>query len=283
MNSDYLKTVINSQMSNPFAVLDSTAGTAFLVAEANAAVPATFIALGGAAAKKAVLSVTGGCSKQSLEDRLGMLEFFGTGLQGYQGIVTSGATQNTVFSQAPDGGKIETVMPMVTDIPGVIAATNPGSIALGHAPRVADIMRFYDNGRFAIAPYDNFLNCRYHGVMLVQKGSDLVLDWDGDVGMYLSAIDMWQNYSKYNVVTVAWNGGDVTRAEVKAAALRNHTVVVIEGSGRAADDVLVPAIRAGSKSEAFLHAFGKPDANVKIVSRGDCQGLRDVCTEAGIL
>jgi hypothetical protein len=144
---------------------------------------------------------------------------------------------------------------------------------------------------------------RQHGNLVFQKDPGAVLDWDGDLELYLTLLEGWQSVG-FKVAVLAINGGDVTRDEIYRALKRNIPVIVVEGSLREAD-AFVKAFRDGDwsltaaelrakkpengpKADAIVAecqaALAAVDRNlVTIVPIGDADALRAALVERGLL
>ena len=237
------------------------------VADSKGALPANYMLVATKAPKKVALRIAGGCKNMSQQDKLDMLNFFAQALDGYSGVLFSGGTR-----QLTPMGDLD---PMVTDVPGFVALHNHGIVALGTAPRT-DVWSLQGESAFVLDGYNTLPNPTMDALLLVQDGPDAVLDWDGDVPMYLSIMDSWHKFAGFtNVGLISWNGGAVTEAEFKETANRKWLTVLVEGSGRATDDAIA-AIRAGS-----------PDAlqgdHVFIANKNDPDALRTRLIEAGYI
>ena len=249
-------------------VTNSTGVVQLFVSEYAGAMPASYMLVATRAKSKVAIRIAGGCKNMSGQDKLDMLSFFAEALDGYSGVLCSGGTR-----QLTADGEVD---PMVTDVPGYVASTNDGVIALGTAPRT-DVWSLQGESTFVLDGYNTRPNPTMDAILLVQNGPDAALDWDGDVPTYLSIMAAWQNFAGFNQVgLISWNGGAVTEAEFLATGKRNWPTILIEGSGRATDDA-IQAIREGT-APAELQGN-----NVKIVNKSNAGALRGYLIELGFI
>lgn len=206
-----------------------------------------------------------------LADKVAMLDFFSEAFRGYQGMIWSGATRQTT----PDGQ----IDPMVTEIPGVIAAGNPGCVALGSAPRT-DVLRLRDDSRLVLDNWGTAPNVSMFGILLVQNGVEGKSDWDGDLdaafGLMANLVD-FGGFSHVGVV--AWNGGPITADEIGRSAKAGWPTILVKGSGRVADEL---AAKLEAEDTEFLATLPR-EHKVVIVDRRDPATLRATLIRFGFL
>ena len=217
--------------TNPRQVTAVGGKVNLVVMNSNDSIPATFALMATKANAKVAIRISGGCKGMSVEDQHSMLEYFAAAFRGYQGVIFGGGTRDF------DGdGQIK---PMVTEIPGVIAAQNPGVIALGTLPRTAMMHLKGDTAFFQVDEWGAGINLSQEGVLIVQKNPDANLGWNGDVATYFELMKYWGDYAGFTALgVIAWNGGAVTEEEIMMSANIGWPTVLAEGSGRAADEIL---------------------------------------------
>lgn len=191
--------------------------------------PSAFMLVATCAKRRVAIRISGGCKGMEEEDKLEMLKFFSEAFVGYEGVLFSGATRQT------EDGKLD---PMITDVPGVVVAGNPGSIALGTAPRT-DLLRIKADCRLEFDDWGTVPNPSMSCILIVQNGPDGTLDWDGDVDAYFRAMENWQKYAQFSALgLIAWNGGDITKDEIMRSIGLKWPTILIKGSGRGADEII---------------------------------------------
>lgn len=216
--------------NSPFKVLVPGGKIPLVIMDAKDGLPAAFALMGTRAQEKVAIRLSGGCKGMNAEDKEQMISFFETAFRGFKGVIWSGATR-----QLDKEGQVD---PMVTDVPGVIAAANPGCIALGTLPRV-DLLSLQGNSRLVLDSDGTIPNPAQHGILIVQNGADGKLGWDGDVDIYLRIMENWRDYADFSHLgVIAWNGGAITQEEIEKSAARKWLTVLIEGSGRVADEII---------------------------------------------
>ena len=230
-----------------------------------------FALLATTAPHKVCLRVGGGCTGMSEDDRVAMLDYFAAALSGFQGLIWSGATRKLNAE-----GQID---PMVTEVPGVVAAANPGAVALGTAPRT-DTLQIAGESRLELDKDGTLINPSLSGVLVVQDGPDNTLGWDGDVAAYVSLMERLKTYGWFEAVgLVTWNGGGVTQTEIMQAAKRGWPTLLVKGSGRKTDEFVE---RLAIQDRTFLDEL-PADHKVRVADRNDPATLRTLLQEFGFL
>lgn len=239
-------------IARPFRVTAPGGKVRLVVMDALAGLPAAFALLGTMAATKVAVRIGGGCKGMSRSDKDQMLEFFSTAFAGYTGVAFSGG------SRMVKDGEID---PMVTDIPGVLAANNPGAVALGTLPRV-DLLTLQDDSRLVLDEYGNAPNPDMSGILVVQNGADGDIGWDGDVPVYFRLMENWRDYAGFSALGLAaWNGGAITEAEITGSIKRGWPTFLIEGSGRVTDEMITKLDAGEIESAPHIHIVSKENPN----------------------
>ena len=215
--------------TQPYRVKAPDGRVRLLVKDAKEGLPASFALMGTLAKHKVAVRLGGGCKGMSAEDKTQMINLFREAFRGFQGLIWSGATRQVKEGQ---------VDPMVTDVPGIIAQENPGCVALGTLPRTS-MLSLQDDSRFVLDNYGTVVNPDTYGVLIVQNGADGKSDWDGDVNDYFTLMQNWRDHAGFTALGVcAWNGGDITKAEIVRSANLGWPTFVVRGSGRACDEII---------------------------------------------
>ena len=181
------------------------------------------------------IRLAGGCSNMSQAERDGMLGFFASGLAGFSGLLSSGGTREV----SPDG----MLIPMVTDVPPLLAAQSPGKVlTISSVPRTGDL-RLVGESRLVLSADHTLLpNPGVHMIIVVQSETGFPLEWDGDLDTYFKLFHSLVVDGLWKFGMVVYNGGGVTKKEAERAMMLGWPVILVEGSGRMADE-LVQAIK----------------------------------------
>ncbi len=252
--------------------------TKLMVMDRDEGFPSTFALLATTAPDKVVIRISGGCKGMSPEDKLVMLDYFAEGMPGFQGMIWSGSTR-----QFTKDGKTD---PMVTDVPGVIAAAYPGCVALGSAPRT-DILRLVGESRLVLDSYGTGPNPSMSGILIVQNRADGKMlnaageaDWGGDLNAAFEMMDNLVNCAGFRRAgVIAWNGGPVTKDEIMRSAKRGWPTIVIRGSGRVADEI---AAQLDANDPVLMNQLPK-NHNLVAADRNDSATLRIALQGFGFL
>jgi hypothetical protein len=253
-----------------------------------------------------VIRLAGGCKGLSKEFVDGMIPYFldafavkdadGKVTREFRGTAFSGGTANA----DKDGGLKSD---MITNVPAALAAAYH-CIAMSTTPRTGTMA--VDKGGLIVDLYGGRLDYRQHAAVIFQQDPAEVLEWNGDLELYLTLMEGWQMVGLKTGI-IAMNGGDVTREEIYGALKRRIPVIAIEGSGRECD-AFIAAFRHGdfsltagemraklkskTKSEqpaddivtACTEAMAEIDRSlVSIVPLGDSAALRDALLSRGFL
>jgi len=224
---------------------------------------------------KLSLRIVGGCSGMEASDREMMLEWFVRNLVGFRGLVSSGATR-----EVDSSGRLD---PMVTEVPAALAAQGGDAITtVSTLPRTGDFV-LVDDSRLQIeGSYGpSHPNPAVHTILAVQDqiGGDLM--WDGDLETYFKMLQERRNCA------IVWNGGGVTKTEIKMALRYGWDVILVQGSGRAADEYIGLA-RDGKldlrlEGETASLDYDASRHKLHIVDKQDPESLRCKLRDIGFL
>lgn len=294
-----------TNQSSPIVAGDAR-GCLFTVVSDGQVAPASFTGMVLKAGAREVIRIAGGCKGLSTEFQAKLMPYFaerfrlvnadGQTTREYKGTVFSGGTAN-----ADADGNLKS--DMVTNVPAHLCQIYP-CVAISTTPRTADMALDPRGGGVVVDGYGGRVDHRQHAAMVFQADPAKVLDWDGDLAIYLGLMEGWLS-AGFATAIVVMNGGDVTRREIFQALQRRIPVVVIEGSGREAD-AFVKAFRdgdtslLGAETKANLVKKSKPttahDAEiaecitalptldkslVSIVPLDDAQAFRDTLVARG--
>jgi hypothetical protein len=227
--------------TSPYRIPDHIKAVKLVIMSPEDNVPAKVEAMMSSSPTKFGLRIAGGCSNMSEPDRAMMLYWFGENLGGFRGFVSSGATREV--------NNLGLVDPMVTEVPTLLAAAG-NVVAISTVPRVGDL-ELVDDSRLRMYREDKWgesvsaPNPGVHMIVIVQSRIGDELDWDGDVTTYVNLFNNRRKYAGWQFACIAWNGGGVTMTEIKLTARSGWPVILVEGSGRGADECIV-ALRNGT-------------------------------------
>ncbi len=243
--------------------------------DAKEGLPSAFALLGTTAHEKVAIRLAGGCKGMGPDDKAQMMAFFKEAFRGYVGLVWSGATRQTTKAGAID--------PMVTDVPGIIAAENQGCVALGTVPRV-EMMTLQQESRLVLDQYGTFPNPSMLGILVVQNGADGSLDWDGDVKTYAALMNQWRDCGGFKSLgLISWNGGVVTKDEIIMSIKQGWVTVLITGTGRATDEL---AAELKADDVAFGGKYNLPATwatMTHVVPKTDPSALHNILASRGFI
>jgi hypothetical protein len=261
-------------MSAPFQVPPAIGQVQFHVASSPNTVGVTVGAFMTRSQVRVGVRLAGGCSNMTPEDKLNMLDYFVDGFEGFQGFVSSGGTRSE------SDGRID---PMVTDVPAVLVAAYGGKnvLTLSTTPRTGQMVlrddsRLVIDSDSGIAPQPGV-----HMVIVFQtEFSHETLDWDGDVNAYFRLFNEFVKNGWRFGMTV-WNGGGVTRDEAIKAAKFGWPVIVVQGSGRAAD-ALAELVLNGTPIDG-VELSERTLSNFTVVHRDDSNTLNAALRRHGFI
>ena len=143
-------------------------------------------------------------------------------------------------------------------------------------------------GGLIVSAYGDRIDFRQHAAVVYQQDPAEVLDWDGDVELYLT---MMEGYKMVGFATaiIALNGGAITRNEIYGALRRKIPVIAIEGTLRETDafckatrgDWSATDSKVVDDCKAVLESTDS--ALIDIVRMGDSAGLRQALIKHGFL
>lgn len=257
--------------TTPQTVTHSSGEARLIIMDRKEGFPTTFALLATNVPHKVVLRISGGCKGMDANDKQQMLGYFADALVGYRGMVWSGATR-----QLTADGQLD---PMVTDVPGVIAANNPECVALGSTPRT-DYLRLKGESALVLDGYGTLPNPTMSGILVVQNGADGKSDWDGDLDAAFTLMSDLRSAAGFKQAgVIAWNGGPITEDEIMRSARLGWPTFVVRGSGRVADEI---ANKMDAGNEELLSKLPK-NHRLRIVDRDNSFTLRRELNEFGFL
>jgi hypothetical protein len=115
-------------------------------------------------------------------------------------------------------------------------------------------------------PEENYIqapDAMYDELLAVQGNVNTVLDWDGDLDVYFNLMDIWRQ-GGIRTVVIVFNGGGVTYKEAKKAVEEGHDLIVINGSGRKADE-LAKEYSENPNPNVFISQINQPETFRKAI------------------
>jgi len=245
--------------------------TDLVVMDKNDQLPVSFALKATTAKHHTAIRIGGGCGNMGHSDKTSMVEYFLEAFLGYKGVAFSGGTRALT-----EEGEVDL---MITELPGLIAHGNPGAVALGTAPRTGRL-GLIDESQLVFDEHNTRPNVAMSLVLVVQNGPERPAEWDGDLDQYFELMRSWQRDANFSPVGgVFWNGGGVTKTEIKRCANEGWPTIIVRGSGRAADEF---AEKLDAQDPEFLAEIPR-DHKLVVVDRSDPQTLRKALHEFGFL
>ncbi len=232
-----------------------------------AAATDALLTLGKQAPANVIIRFAGGCKGFEPKDVDELMKFLlkgfvsSDGLRHFQGSVGSGGTQD--FNK--DG--IESVM--ITQVP-IVFAKIFDAVAWGSTPQTHRL-RISEEGGVLVSKYGAQLDARGHLNIVTHESAYGNQGWNGDVRWYLSAMAKMINEGHKGGVPVV-NGGDVTLDEALLALSLKIPVILVDGTGRAAEQ-LVKASQDGQIRELY---------NNDTLARGTLRSTDPIPTQADL-
>lgn len=225
-------------------------GCLFSVVSDGQTAPMAFLSMVLKAKAREVFRIAGGCKGlppefqgdnllKFFEERCKLVDAAGQTTREYKGTAFSGGTANA------DKETGELKNDMVTNVPAHLCRVYE-CVAISTTPRTAEMALDPRAGGVVVDGYGGRVDHRQHAAMVFQADPSKVLDWDGDLNLYLGLMEGWQS-AGFATAIIVMNGGDVTRREIFQALQRRIPVVLIEGSGRECDG-FIKAFRDGDTS-----------------------------------
>ncbi len=210
---------------HPYLVTAPGGRTHFFV---GSFVPRTMAIAATGATRKTVIRLAGG-----MNNGPEIFDFFRTALADIDGaVLMSGGTR--AFND--DGATLNSVCEVVADL----SLVHPNLITMGSFPRTGRFGLVGD-GRFMVGDgVGATINVGTQYVVAIQDGPEDhdKLGWDGDLSAYFSFMEDLQHEAGFLPTVIIWNGGGVTVKEAEEAHKRGFPVIIITGTGRAADNQL---------------------------------------------
>lgn len=190
---------------------------------------------------KYITRITGGCGYMEEEQQQGILDLFGAAFRGYAGAILMGGTRIIKGENPKD------YMFAVTEIGPHIRSQNPDTFVVGITPRVRATV-FKEEGPLLFIEHSEASGNAEGLSTVVHPGVDLAIHlpdkvtnrslWHDEAFFCADIAYVMGEYADMPYLTVVYNGGEVTRYEVRQTLeLRpKRPILIIQGSGRAADE-----------------------------------------------
>ena len=202
------------------------------------------------APSEVIMRWAGGCKGFTPEQMAGMCPFVAEGsvsVDGnriFQGTVGSGGTMDV----RDDGSNPL----MVCQIPVYLARLFP-CVAWGSTPQTYRLRLAGDGGGVRVDKYSSHLDHRGHENFLTQDDLTNFQGWNGDVRWYIETMAALMRHG-YKGALGVMNGGDVTLDEALLSLSKGIPVLIVEGSGRAAD-TLAQHAKAGTLASLYADSY----------------------------
>lgn len=249
--------------------------------------------------RRKLVRITGGCGEMSDADSNGLLNLFTEAFAGFDGALLFGGTR--MYTRTTP----KKVRPGITEIGPAIRRTNPNAVVVGIIAKTGEMvlddeMIVGDSDRedfytvvhpdqdvvlvVDVAASDKEKNlqrrARNAEICEIVRGFPQLAEkysldpqklnaWDGEFLQCSSIIHILRTFSRWDSILPVYNGGGTTLKEVVDHVDRGWPTLIVEGSGRVADDIArcVPFRR---KYEEFLH-FAKPNVDSLRAAVERCQ------------
>jgi SLOG in TRPM, prokaryote len=219
--------------------------------------PVALFSLLKEASSTVAVRFAGGCSGMDQATRERLLDYSASGFEaagGFDGVAMSGGTR-------------EDCEPTICQVP-VKLRDKFACVAVSSTPRV-ETMHISDDRGLTITESAR-LETRQDAAVVVQANASDAASWDSDLEIYLEHMVALRDQGGWTVAVVVFNGGGVTKKEIKGALKRGIPVIVVNGTGRAADQ-FASEFRAGQFGADFADIAGIENLNelVHIAEFGD--------------
>jgi hypothetical protein len=239
----------------------------FHVMNAGDVAPSSFVnALNDLLEKyRKVIRITGGCGEMEPQEEEKVINYFRNAFEGFGGVIFSGGTAKY---NKENGEKSF----MITALPVILAEGNENIKVLGSFPRT-DVFRLADGEKgMANLLFDSanlnpekthvqMPDANYDELLAVQGNVNTFLDWDGDLEVYFDLMDIWRQ-GGVKTALIMFNGGGVTLKEARKAVEEGHKLIIINGSGRKADE-LAKEYTENPDPNVFVAELDQPETGVE--------------------
>lgn len=183
-----------------------------------------------------VCRISGGC-KGLTEDKVqDMFPYF---ISGFGADVTTGEVKQIPAGMVSSGvTKEQGSKVMVTQIPGVLARKFP-VWTFGSTPQTERFGLTTEGAGLRLNGYGTSIDVQQHEAAVQQApiySPSTTQGWDADVRAYMRSLLHMQNQAGLRACVIGFNGGDITMDELLLAVASGIPVIVVAGSGRAADE-----------------------------------------------
>ena len=185
-----------------------------------------------------LVSIVGGCKGLEDDQREGLFPYFAQGFgdpndpASFRAFIRSGGTMEA------DG------KPMITQLPAYLARLYE-VYAFSTTPKTSRLHLQAATTGVGMGKYNTGFDAGQHQLAVVDEGPGKDSGWDGDVHPYLQTFHQATARCGMKPLMVLANGGGVTVTEALGALLNNIPLILIDGTGRAADE-MATAIRVGT-------------------------------------
>lgn len=202
--------------------------------------PSAFMSLMSSAKHNALVRITGGCAAMCSADAEPMRQLFTEAFTGFQGAILIGGTR-----MLDANGEL---VPGITEVGPLIRAANPSSVLLGVIPRAESLSWDFATGGLVIErsafvegnpPSDPsiqvIVQTHMDAVVALDKRLTKLSMWHDEAAFCARVTEAQHLYAKWSSALVVYNGGQTTEYEARLIADQKWPVILVRGSGRAAD------------------------------------------------
>ncbi|HEX9008062.1 MAG TPA: hypothetical protein VF837_02270 [Patescibacteria group bacterium] len=175
--------------------------------------------------------LTGGSGKISFKDGVRGITSLMKELSQFKGIIISGGTR---IINKPD----LKVHPSIQEVGSFIKAKNPHVRVFGIVPR-QEVLQLRKEGVLVLEEETQFtvINPDFDVVLIVQKNVDDGSPWETEWRESFRIVSQFRSYSDYRCALIAYNGGNITKDEIRVWAAYKWPVLLIKDSGRVTDEL----------------------------------------------
>lgn len=187
------------------------------------------------ATRRYLIRLTGGSNYMDPSIGATCVEVLSNALSGFNGVVLFGGTR-TIRIDDPS-----VILPTISEVPSNIK-TADGLMFFGVIPRTS-VMKYDQNvGLILETDFGSGLMTIVHPdqdvCLQVQRNVDDFAPWDAEWKECSRVVEAFTRDGNWNSLLIVYNGGETTLREARHWASRNWPILLIRGSGRAADQLI---------------------------------------------
>jgi len=216
--------------------------------------PPACIAQISCADQHAIVRITGGCANMAEADAAAMGELFRKAFRGFGGALLIGGTRMVSIASP------RIIIPGITEVGPLIRQDNPSSVLLGIIPFAESVSWDFATGALVVErsrltdPHGTddgmriLVQSYMDGVVVLgQHLPDLPSIWHDEAYFCARITEPLRRHANWSSALVVYNGGNTTEYEARLIAEQHWPVILVRGSGRAADKL--------AQDEQFLREY----------------------------